>query len=78
LASAVNFPVEKITYERIGTETGAHSLKFTSVNKDEEIILTHRALNRSLFAYSAIIIARWLIRKKPGFYDMNNFAGDKK
>ncbi|MDR0645966.1 MAG: hypothetical protein LBG46_03080 [Elusimicrobiota bacterium] len=74
LASAINFPIEKITYERIGAEPGTHGLKFASVHKDEEIILTHRALDRSLFAYSAIIIARWLVRQKPGFYDMDNFV----
>jgi 4-hydroxy-tetrahydrodipicolinate reductase len=78
LASAVNFPTEEITYERIGADAGTHSLKFTSVYKDEEIDLIHRVLDRSLFAYSAIIIARWLARQTPGFYTMDKFVQGKK
>lgn len=78
LADAIAFPQERITYERAGTDPGTHTIKFTSQYKDEEISLTHRALDRSLFAYSAIIIARWLVRQKPGFYDMDAFAGGQK
>ncbi|MDR1123549.1 MAG: hypothetical protein LBL61_02895 [Elusimicrobiota bacterium] len=75
LAAALSFPQEQITYERAGTDPGTHAIKFTSQYKDEEISLSHRALDRALFAYSAIIIARWLVRQKPGFYDMDAFAG---
>lgn len=78
LAAAIDFPIEKITYERTGQVPGTHSVKFTSAYKDEEVTLTHRAVDRSLFAYSAIIIARWLARQKPGFYNMDNFAGGNK
>ncbi|MDR0734404.1 MAG: hypothetical protein LBG16_01605 [Elusimicrobiota bacterium] len=74
LAAAIAFPQERIIYARAGTDPGTHTIKFTSQYKDEEISITHRALDRSLFAYSAIIIARWLVRQKPGFYDMSDFV----
>ena len=78
IAAQINFPTEEITYARIGNTPGTHIVKFTSVYKDEEISLQHKAVDRNLFAYSAIIIARWLARQKPGFYDMEAFAGKRK
>jgi len=74
IAAHIDFPLQEITYERIGNEPGTHIVKFTSAQKDEEISLCHKALDRSLFAHSAIIVARWLARQKPGFYDMEAFA----
>ena len=74
LAAAINFAPEKITYERTGTAAGTHILKLTSPSNDEEIILTHKALDRKLFAASAVKIAAWLVKQKPGFYDMNLFT----
>lgn len=74
LAAAINFAQDKITYERTGTVPGTHTLKLTSPSQDEEIILTHKALDRKLFAESAVKVAAWLAQQKPGFYDMNLFT----
>ncbi len=74
LAALINFPQENITYERTGTVPGTHILNLTSKNGDEVISLTHKALDRKLFASSAVKIALWLAGQKAGFYDMNNFT----
>lgn len=78
LAAAVNFPEQEVTYERVGTVPGTHSLKLTSPAGDEEITLTHNAVDRVLFAYSAVQVAAWLAKQKPGFYDMKAFVESTK
>ena len=72
LASAINFPAEKVTYERIGETVGTHEVKFSS--PWDEITLTHRATNRDLFAKSALEIATWLVTCRAGFYTMSDYA----
>lgn len=74
LAKLINFPQDKITFERIGTVPGTHILDLHSHNGDETITITHKALDRRLFAASAVKIALWLAGKKPGFYDMKDFT----
>lgn len=74
MAAAINFSQQDITYERVGSVPGTHILKLTSPSKDEEIILEHKALDRKLFAVSAVKVAAWLAGKKPGFYDMKDFT----
>jgi len=74
LADLIDFPQNKITYERTGTVPGTHILNLQSKNGDEIISLTHKALDRKLFASSAVKIALWLAKQKAGFYDMNNFT----
>ena len=72
LADVVNFPIEKITYEREGETVGTHEIKFDGPL--DEISLTHKALNRDLFAQSALEIARWLADCRKGFYTMSDYA----
>ena len=74
LAALIDFPQEKITYTRKGQVPGTHSLTITSAAGDEEILLQHKALDRNLFASSAVKIARWLVNQKGGFYTMENFV----
>ena len=74
LAAFIGFPEEKITYVRKGKVPGTHSLTITSCAGDEEILLQHKALDRNLFASSAVKIARWLVNQKGGFYTMENFV----
>ena len=76
LAAALNIAPQDITYERIGQVPGTHTLTLTSPNKDEEIILTHKVLDRQMLAQSAVRVGAWLLGKKPGFYDMNNYLED--
>ena len=72
LASVVNVPVAQVTYERVGETVGTHEVKFSS--PFDEISLTHQALNRDLFAKSALEIASWLVTCPRGFYTMSDYA----
>ena len=72
LAEAVNVPAAQVTYERIGETVGTHEVKFNS--PFDEISLTHKALNRDLFALSALEIAAWLVTCRAGFYTMSDYA----
>jgi len=47
---------------------GNHTVRFVSQN--EEIEITHRAYNRSIFAEGALMAAKWVVDKKPGLYTM--------
>ena len=72
LAEAIGLPAEQVTYERIGETVGTHSISFGSPL--DEISLTHKALNRDLFAQSALEIAQWLAQQPQGFYTMADYA----
>lgn len=72
LADVVNIPAAQVTYERLGETVGTHEIKFNS--PFDEISLTHKALNRDLFAQSALEIAVWLLTCGAGFYTMSDYA----
>jgi len=55
---------------RGGTVTGEHEVGF--YGNGEQIILTHRAENRSLFAQGALKAASWLLDKPAGLYSMQD------
>ena len=55
---------------RGGTVTGEHEVGF--YGPGEEILITHRAENRSLFAQGALTAARWLQGKPAGLYSMRD------
>ncbi|MBE5778326.1 MAG: 4-hydroxy-tetrahydrodipicolinate reductase [Clostridiales bacterium] len=55
---------------RGGTVTGEHEVCF--YGEGEEVILSHRAENRSLFARGAVKAARFLKDKPAGMYDMQD------
>ncbi|MEX0962085.1 MAG: dihydrodipicolinate reductase C-terminal domain-containing protein [Simkaniaceae bacterium] len=54
------------TPETIGT----HTLLFS--NEEEEITLTHCSKSRMLFAKGALIAAKKLMKKPPGFYELSD------
>jgi 4-hydroxy-tetrahydrodipicolinate reductase len=58
---------------RGGGVIGDHSVTFAS--EAEMITLSHRAMDRSLFAKGALTAARWAFDKKPGFYSMLDVLG---
>lgn len=58
---------------RLGEIVGEHSVFL--VNAHERIELTHRALDRSMFASGALDAAAWLIGKPPGLYTMSDVLG---
>ena len=65
-------PSKKISISsvRSGTVTGQHDIVFTM--KDENIKISHQALNRNIFAIGALKAACWLYKQKPGLYSMQD------
>lgn len=55
---------------RGGTVTGEHEVGF--YGNGEQLILTHRAENRSLFAQGALAAARYLLDQPAGLYTMGD------
>lgn len=75
-----------ITGERTAAEIGMHSLRGGDVVGDhtvmfaangERVELTHKASSRETFANGALRAARWIVRQKPGIYDMQQVLGLK-
>tara|TARA_R110002095_G_scaffold171206_4_gene148772 strand:- start:1737 stop:2540 length:804 start_codon:yes stop_codon:yes gene_type:complete len=56
-----------------GGVAGDHSVLFAS--EDEVLTLSHRALNRSVFAKGAVRAAKWVVTQEPGLYNMRNVLG---
>jgi dihydrodipicolinate reductase/aspartate/methionine/tyrosine aminotransferase len=51
---------------------GYHQIKLTS--NEEEIIISHNAKSRNIFAKGCIKFISWILNKQPGiYYDMDNF-----
>lgn len=59
-----------ITSLRLGEVTGEHSAIFALPG--EQLEITHKASNRSIFARGAILAAKWLHNKPAGLYDMQD------
>ena len=59
---------------RGGTVTGEHEVGF--YGQAEQIILTHRAENRSLFAEGAVRAAQFLAGKPAGLYTMQDVVAE--
>ncbi len=53
---------------RGGDSVGEHTLMF--FGDGERIELTHRAMDRGIFAHGALRAARWVAGREPGLYDM--------
>lgn len=54
--------------ERRGEVIGEHSVTFS--NDFEKIVIAHVANDRTIYAQGAILAARWIYGKQPGFYSM--------
>jgi 4-hydroxy-tetrahydrodipicolinate reductase len=73
-----------ITGERTSAEIGMHSLRGGDVVGDHTVIfaangerleLTHKAASREAFANGAVRAAQWVLKQKPGLYDMQHVLG---
>ncbi len=77
---------EGIVGERTASEIGIHSVRGGDVVGDHTVIfaapgerleLTHKAASRETFAQGALRAAQWVVRQKPGLYDMLDVLGLK-
>src|SRR5204862_7955118 len=77
---------EGIVGERTAEEIGIHSIRGGDVVGDHTVIfatngerveLTHKASSRETFANGALRAAQWVIKQKPGIYDMQDVLGLK-
>ena len=75
-----------VTGERTAAEIGVHSLRGGDVVGDHTVIfaatgerleLTHKASSRETFANGALRAAQWVVKQKPGLYDMQDVLGLK-
>jgi 4-hydroxy-tetrahydrodipicolinate reductase len=73
-----------IVGERTAEEIGVHSVRGGDVVGDHTVIfagvgerveLTHKASTRETFANGALRAAQWVVKQKPGLYDMQNVLG---
>ena len=58
---------------RAGDIVGEHTVMFGG--EGERIELTHRAASRANFAAGAVRAARWVVKRPPGLYDMQDVLG---
>jgi 4-hydroxy-tetrahydrodipicolinate reductase len=73
-----------IVGERTSEEIGVHSLRGGDVVGDhtvmfaglgERVELTHKASSRETFANGALRAAQWVVKQKPGLYNMQDVLG---
>ncbi len=86
LKQALRHGREGIVGARTSAEIGMHSLRGGDVVGDHTVIfatsgerveLTHKASSRDTFANGALRAAQWVVRQKPGLYDMQDVLGLK-
>ncbi|HSY42808.1 MAG TPA: 4-hydroxy-tetrahydrodipicolinate reductase [Candidatus Acidoferrum sp.] len=75
-----------IVGERTSAEIGIHSIRGGDVvgdhtvifaNAGERLELVHKASSRDTFANGALRAALWVVKQKPGIYDMQDVLGLK-
>ena len=62
-----------ISSTREGEVIGEHTVSFEL--PDEVIEITHKALDRDVFAKGALKAAKWLVRQAPGYYSTSDWLG---
>jgi len=86
LDRVVRYGRSGIVGERTAEEIGMHSLRGGDVVGDHAVIfaaagerveLTHKASSRETFANGALRAAEWVVKQKPGLYDMQDVLGLK-
>ena len=86
LENALRHGRSGIVGERTSAEIGLHSVRGGDVVGDHTVIfaasgerveLTHKASSRETFANGALRAAEWVIKQKPGRYDMQDVLGLK-
>ncbi len=86
LKEALRHGREGIVGERTNSEIGIHAIRGGDVVGDHTVIfaangerveLTHKASSRDTFANGALRAAQWVVKQKPGLYDMQDVLGLK-
>lgn len=86
LNTAARHGREGIVGERTAAEIGIHSVRGGDVVGDHTVVfatngerveLTHKASSRDTFANGALRAALWVVKHKPGLYDMQDVLGLK-
>ena len=86
LEAALRHGRHGIVGERTKNEIGIHAIRGGDVvgdhtvifaNNGERVELTHKASSRDTFANGALRAAQWLVKQKPGLYDMQDVLGLK-
>jgi len=86
LAEVARHGREGIVGERTAGEIGIHSIRGGDVVGDHTVVfatngerveLTHKASSRDTFANGALRAAFWVVKQKPGLYDMQDVLGLK-
>ena len=62
----------KINFIRDDSTVGIHEIKISL--DDDELILTHNAYDRKIFANGAIKAIKWISSQKPGLYSMQDIS----
>ena len=75
LAQALDFPPEKIRSERKEEIVGIHEVRLTSGG--ESILFRHEAASREVFAQGALSALRFILKKTPGLYTMEDLIHAK-
>jgi 4-hydroxy-tetrahydrodipicolinate reductase len=84
LSEVIRHGRQGITGERTAAEIGMHSLRGGDVVGDHTVIfaangerveLTHKASSRETFANGALRAAQWVVKQKPGLYNMQDVLG---
>ncbi len=70
-SNELNLPIESI---RGGQVYGEHEVKF--LGDFEELIITHRAGDRKIFARGALRLGQWLGAQRMGYYELDDVKFD--
>ena len=60
---------------RGGTIVGDHEVMF--LRPDEEVVISHHAYSRDIFAQGALAAARFIVQQSPGLYSMSDLISDR-
>ncbi len=61
-----------IQVTRGGGVFGEHQIRF--LGDHEELTLSHRAFSRDLFSKGALTLGSWVLKQKPGFYNLQQVS----
>jgi len=75
LEAVVQKKLPEVLSIRGGGIFGVH--KVYAMSDEEVIVFEHQALNRTVFAKGALYAAQWLVKQKPGLYQMTDVLNQK-